>query len=107
MKQIRPAELAAWLSDDKRRKPILLDVRADWELKMCSLPGSLHIPMHLIPVRFGELKPKDEIVVICHHGRRSMQVAMFLQNQGFSALHNLTGGVEAWAGEVDPTMARY
>ncbi|HJV92384.1 MAG TPA: rhodanese-like domain-containing protein, partial [Azonexus sp.] len=66
-----------------------------------------HMPMHLVPVRFGELSPDQDIVVICHHGARSMQVGMFLESRGFAAINNLTGGVEAWATEVDPTMRRY
>jgi rhodanese-related sulfurtransferase len=107
MQQIRPRQLADWLSDDSRRKPVLLDVREPGEFALCSLPGSQHIPMHLIPHRLAELNPDDEIVVICHHGGRSMQVAMFLERQGYSTLHNLMGGVDAWATEVDPKLPRY
>jgi rhodanese-related sulfurtransferase len=107
MEQIRPQQLAEWLSDDSRKKPVLLDVREPWEFELCRLPGSLHIPMHLVPLRSNELNPDDEIVIICHHGRRSMQVAMFLERQGFSSLINLTGGVSAWADEVDPNLPRY
>lgn len=107
MQQLRPQQLAEWLSDDSRRKPVLLDVREPWEVALCKLPGSLNIPMHLVPLRSNELNPDDEIVLICHHGRRSMQVGMFLERQGFSSLINLTGGVNAWADEVDPNLPRY
>ena len=107
MQQIRPQQLAAWLSDDSRRKPVLLDVREDWEFALCKLPGALHMPMHLVPLRSNELNPDDEIVLICHLGMRSMQVAMFLERQGFSSLINLTGGVAGWADEVDPNLPRY
>lgn len=107
MQQIRAQQLASWLADDQRRKPVLLDVREPWEFELCHLPGSLPIPMHLVPARQTELSPDDDIVVICHHGGRSMQVALFLERQGYSRLFNLTGGVEAWAGEVDPAMRRY
>jgi rhodanese-related sulfurtransferase len=107
MQQIRPQQLAAWLSDDSRSKPVLLDVREDWEFALCSLPGALHMPMHLVPLRCNELNPDDEIVVICHHGMRSMQVAMFLERQGFSSPINLSGGVAGWADEVDPNLPRY
>jgi rhodanese-related sulfurtransferase len=107
MQQLRPQQLAEWLADDSRRKPVLLDVREPWEVALCKLPGSLNIPMHLVPLRSNELKPEDEIVLICHHGRRSMQVGMFLERQGFSSLINLTGGVNAWADEVDPNLPRY
>ena len=107
MKQIRAHQLAEWLADESQTKPLLLDVREAWEIEMCSLPGSQHIPMHLVPLRCEELDSAQEIVVICHHGGRSMQVAMFLENKGYAAVHNLAGGVEAWAAEVDPKMRRY
>lgn len=107
MQQLRPQQLAEWLSDDSRRKPVLLDVREPWEVALCKLPGSLNIPMHLVPLRSNELNPDDEIVLICHHGRRSMQAGLLLERQGFSSLINLTGGVNAWADEVDHTLARY
>jgi len=107
MQQLRPAQLAQWLADDSRPAPLLLDVREPWEFELCHLDGAQHMPMHLVPVRFGELSPDQDIVVICHHGARSMQVGMFLESRGFAAINNLTGGVEAWATEVDPTMRRY
>ncbi len=107
MQQLRARQLADWMADDSRKQPVLVDVREHWELEMCCLPNALHIPMHLVPTRCSELNPDDEIVLVCHHGGRSMQVAMFLERQGFASLYNLTGGVDAWAGEVDPTFRRY
>lgn len=107
MKQIRAHQLAEWLADEGRPKPVLLDVRESWEVETCALQGSVHIPMHLVPLRCGELDPVHDLVVICHHGARSMQVAMFLERKGFEAVHNLQGGVESWATEVDPAMNRY
>ena len=107
MQHIRAHQLAEWLADASRPKPVLLDVREFWEVETCALPDSVHIPMHLVPLRCGELNPVHEVVVICHHGARSMQVAMFLERKGFSAVHNLLGGVEGWACDVDPTMNRY
>ncbi len=107
MQQLRAPELAAWLADESRPKPVLLDVREPWEIELCQLAGSQHIPMHLIPMRCEEIDPEREVVVICHHGGRSMQVAMFLERKGFASVYNLTGGVEAWACEVDPSMCRY
>ena len=107
MHQIRVQQLAAWLADDTRAKPVLLDVREPWELELCQLAGSQHIPMHLVPMRCEEIDAGRDVVVICHHGGRSMQVAMFLERKGFGSVHNLMGGLEAWAGEVDPNMRRY
>jgi rhodanese-related sulfurtransferase len=107
MKQITPAELAAWVADKSRAKPLLLDVREPWELQACSIAGALHVPMGEIPARAGEIDPQGDVVVICHHGGRSMQVAMFLEKNGFPKVHNLAGGVDAWAKSVDPAMPVY
>lgn len=107
MQQIRVQALAAWLADDNRPRPVLLDVREPWEFELCQVPGSQHIPMHLIPMRSGEIASDRDVVVICHHGGRSMQVAMFLERNGHPSVYNLMGGVEAWAAEIDPSMRRY
>ena len=107
MQQIRARQLAEWLADDNRPDPVLLDVREPWELDLCQLAGTQHIPMHLVPVRCDDIDPNRDVVVICHHGGRSMQVAKFLERKGFRSVHNLMGGVEAWAEEDDPTMRRY
>lgn len=88
-------------------KPVLLDVREAWELNICSLPGALHIPMGQIPARAGELDPEQELVVVCHHGVRSLRVAQHLASRGFNKLYNLQGGVNAWAREIDPAMQTY
>ena len=107
MKQITPVALAAWLADASRSKPLLLDVREPWEFQTCSIAGSRHVPMGEIPARAGELDAAAEVVVICHHGGRSMQVAVFLEKNGFSKVRNLAGGVDAWAKSVDPKMPLY
>lgn len=107
MKQIRVQELAEWLGNPSQPKPLLLDVRESWECELCQIDGSQHIPMHSVPMRCEELDPDRDVVVICHHGHRSMQVAMFLEHQGYSSVFNLIGGVEAWACEIDPDMRRY
>jgi len=88
-------------------KPTLLDVREGWELNICALHGALHIPMGQIPARAGELDPEQELVVVCHHGVRSMRVAQYLASRGFCKLYNLQGGVNAWAREIDPAMPTY
>lgn len=107
MQQLRARELAAWLADTGRKPPILLDVREDWEVARCCLPGITHVPMQEVPARAGDFDPAADLVVICHHGVRSLQVASYLEDRGFSALYNLTGGVAAWADEVDAAMPRY
>ena len=87
--------------------PILLDVRTGAELALARIEGALHIPMDTLPGRVGELDPARPTIVICHHGLRSMQVARWLAHQGFEAVANLTGGIEAWSRLVDPTVRRY
>ena len=94
MLQIAPAALSAWLADATRQKPVLLDVREPWEQQTCGIAGSLLMPMAEVPARSGELDPNADIVVICHHGGRSMQVAGFLGKQGYAKVHNLAGGVD-------------
>lgn len=106
VQEIRARDLAAALADTATEPPVLLDVREAWEVQLCMIPGSLHIPMNLIPLRMSEL-PDAPIVVICHHGVRSAHVARFLLDAGFEQVLSLAGGVEAWAAEVDPQMARY
>jgi len=86
---------------------VLLDVREPWEFQACRIEGARLLPMRELPARIGELDPAAETVVICHHGGRSLQAAMFLERQGFSCVHNLSGGVDAWARSVDPAMPLY
>jgi rhodanese-related sulfurtransferase len=107
LKNINPPELAAWLADPKREKPVLLDVREPWEFEKARIEGSLHIPMRDVPARLAEIAADKEIVAICHHGGRSMQVAMFLEKNGFSKVHNLAGGVNGWSQAVDPSVPVY
>lgn len=107
MQQLTAQELKAWLDDAARPRPVILDVREPWEFEVCHLPGSIHMPMHVVPVRREELPRDQDIVVVCHHGARSFQVALFLERVGFNRLHNLYGGVDAWARHIDPAMATY
>ena len=107
MKQIAPAALAAWLADGSRAKPLLLDVREPWEYQTARIEGSKLVPMGEVAARLDELDQDREVVAICHHGGRSMQVAMFLEKNGFSKVHNLAGGVDAWSRSVDPAVPLY
>jgi len=106
-KIISPSDLALWLADAGRPLPLLLDVREPAEVQVCQIPGSIPIPMHSIPARIAELDPEMTIVCICHHGARSMQVVRFLDQNGFDNVINLTGGIHAWATQVDLTMPVY
>ena len=105
--QLQPVELKAWLNDPSRSAPLLLDVREPQEFEYCRIEGSVLMPMGQVPARQSELKPEQEVVVICHHGIRSMQVARFLEHAGFASVYNLQGGVDAWSREVDAKMPKY
>ena len=107
MKSVSASELSAWLADEDRPPPVLLDVREPWETQICRIEGSELMPMQTLPGRLSELDPDRPVVCICHHGGRSMQVAMFLTRQGFKDAYNLTGGVDAWARQVDTAMPTY
>ena len=87
--------------------PLLLDVREPHEFRHCRIEGSVNMPMNQVFSDYSKLDPNRETVVICHHGIRSLQIANFLLNHGFLEIVNLTGGVAAWASQVDRTMATY
>jgi rhodanese-related sulfurtransferase len=107
MQEISAPELAALRNSEANNLPIMLDVREPWEYETCHIPGVLLMPMRTVPQRWQELDKSRPVVCICHHGGRSMQVAGFLEQQGFQQVINLTGGVHAWASLVDPTMPTY
>ena len=88
--------------------PLLLDVREPWEFQTASLPDSLLMPMGEVASRaHQELDPDAPIVVLCHHGQRSLSVTMWLRNQGFDQAQSLAGGIDAWSRTIDPTVPRY
>ena len=107
IKQISPAELAAWLADESRKAPLLLDVREPWEHDKARISGSQLVPMGQIQARLAEVNDGREVVAICHHGGRSLQVAAFLEKNGFSRVHNLAGGIDAWSRTVDASVPTY
>jgi rhodanese-related sulfurtransferase len=105
--EITPRDLAAQL----QLKPeglILLDVREPWEYATAQIAGSKSMPMGEIPSRaFQELDPEAHIITVCHAGVRSLNVAVWLRNQGFEKVQSLGGGIDAWSREIDPTVPRY
>lgn len=105
IEDISAPALAHRLSGQDR--PVLLDVREAWERGLARVEPSLHIPMADVPDRLSELDRSQEIVVLCHHGRRSRQVVAFLKQSGFSRVLNLAGGIDAWSAEVDPGVPVY
>jgi rhodanese-related sulfurtransferase len=107
MQTISATELQAWLNDPERKAPQVIDVREEWELALAALPFAQHIAMQTIPNTLNAIDETGAVVVVCHHGVRSYHVALFLEKQGFEHLYNLTGGIDAWSNQVDPSIARY
>ena len=114
--QISPDQLAAWFAQDTavpvaESRPILLDVREPWELQTASVQPDgftlVAIPMNEIPARLAELDASQRIACLCHHGARSQRVAMFLAQQGFPDIANVSGGIDAWSARHDPAVPRY
>jgi adenylyltransferase/sulfurtransferase len=87
--------------------PQVVDVREPHELAIAALPGATHIPLGELPGRLGELDSRRPIVTVCHRGVRSLRAAEVLGAAGFARVRSLEGGIDAWAAERDPEMARY
>ena len=103
--EISAADAAALLREKKIR---LIDVREPWEFATANIPGSLAMPMGDVPARANqELDPEERLVVLCHMGMRSMNVTVWLRDQGFEQVQSLRGGIDAWSVQVDPAIARY
>ena len=103
--QITPAELKTAL--DGPIPPMLIDVREAFEIEIAAIRPHIAIPMGQIVERIAELDRNTELVIVCHSGMRSAQVTSYLRRQGYERVRNLAGGVDQWAREVDPAMARY
>ena len=105
IREISVSELKA--RRDRGENPLVVDVREDWELQLARIPDVVHVPMNQVPARISELSRDAETIVMCHAGGRSLRVAQFLANQGFTNIANLTGGIAAWSEQVDATVPRY
>jgi rhodanese-related sulfurtransferase len=103
--EIDVATLAAWRADGIAHA--VLDVREPWEVAIAALPGSLAVPMAELPGRTDALPRDVPLVVLCHHGGRSLRVTAWLRARGLGNAVNLAGGIDAWATEVDPSMPTY
>ena len=104
--ELSHTELKSLLDSDA--DVVLLDVREPWEYQTSHIAGGKHIPMGEIPARFNqELDPDSHIVVICHHGVRSMNVTAWLRQQGFEKVQSLRGGIDRWSREIDPSVPLY
>ncbi len=115
MQAIHPAQLDDWLQHASAQKPgalpVVLDVREPWELQTASVrPDGFELvamPMRSVPARYLELERDHPIACLCHHGARSAQVAHFLIQNGFTAVVNVHGGIDAWSQQRDPGVPTY
>lgn len=104
--EITPEELKQKL--DVGADITVLDVREPWEYQAAHVEPSTLIPMDQVPARVHqELDPEEHIVVMCHHGVRSANVAAWMQQQGFERVQSLRGGIDAWSRQVDPKVPTY
>ena len=103
--EISVSDLSKRIAEPNR--PVVLDVREPQEIAIARFPGALEIPMGSIPSRIDDLDRDAEIFVLCHHGSRSAHVTDYLVEQGFTKVSNVTGGIDAWSLDVDPSVARY
>jgi rhodanese-related sulfurtransferase len=108
VREVSARELAQALQGPEAERPVLVDVRRPEEVRVASIPGSLHVPLHELPARVEELREVAgrPLVVLCHLGARSYHAAAFLESVGIPAV-SLRGGIEAWAVDVDPRTPRY
>ncbi|MGA7157129.1 MAG: rhodanese-like domain-containing protein [Acidobacteriaceae bacterium] len=104
--EITVSQAKALLSSEN--PPLLLDVREPWEYATAHIEPSTLIPMNDIPGRaHQELDEEAPILVLCHHGARSLSVANWLRQQGFEKAQSISGGINAWSSQIDPTVPRY
>jgi rhodanese-related sulfurtransferase len=104
--EITPEEVKAKL--ERAEEFTLLDVREPWEFETASIAGAKLMPMGDVPSRVHqELDPDDFIVVLCHHGVRSMNVTAWLRQQGFEKAQSMRGGIDAWSRRVDQNVPVY
>ena len=107
---VRPGDLAAWIQAQSA-PALVLDVREPEELQMASIQADgfelLVIPMNDIAARIAELDAGRPVAVLCHRGSRSQRVALYLASNGFVAVANIAGGIDAWSLERDSSVPRY
>jgi adenylyltransferase/sulfurtransferase len=103
--EITPSELKNRL--DQGDKMLVVDVREPWEYELCRIEGAKLIPMGTVPANLQALDVDEDVICYCHHGQRSLDVAVWLRGQGIESAKSLAGGIERWSVEVDPSVPRY
>jgi rhodanese-related sulfurtransferase len=110
--EVTPRETRDKLAGKAGPRPLLLDCRRADEFAFNRIQGATHVPMDQITARADEIEEaaggKDkEIIVQCHSGRRSLQVAATLRGLGFTSVKSLAGGIDLWSVDIDPQVPRY
>jgi adenylyltransferase/sulfurtransferase len=103
--EIQPKDVKARM--ERGEKFLMVDVRQQWEFELCRIDGAKLVPLNTLSSSLGELAAADDVVVYCHHGKRSMDAVVFLRQQGVEGARSLAGGIERWANEIDPKVPRY
>jgi len=104
--EISVDQLKQLLTSDQ--PPVLLDVREQWEFDTAHIPNAVLMPMGDVPARaHQELDEEQHVVVLCHHGARSLSVTAWLRNQGYDKAQSVAGGIDAWSRAIDPTVPLY
>lgn len=103
--EIDPREAAELLA--RGSGVMLVDVREAWEYEICRIAGAKLIPMGTIPANLQAVDTEDEVICYCHHGVRSLDVAVWLRGQGVEKVRSLAGGIDRWSEEIDSGVARY
>jgi len=105
MKQVAHEEFQEWI--DANRNMVLIDVREKWEYDLCKLPNAVLPPLGSLQSTPPEADKQQTLVVYCHHGRRSMIACTILESLGYADVYNLTGGIDLYSENIDPTVERY
>jgi rhodanese-related sulfurtransferase len=103
--EISPREAARLLTEGKG--VLLVDVREPWEYEICRIDGAKLVPMGSVPANLQALDTEDEVICYCHHGVRSLDVAVWLRGQGVEKARSLAGGIDRWSAEIDLGVPRY
>lgn len=107
--EVRPEDVAKWVSLPRDQRPRLIDCREQEELEICQIAGNEWVPLGTFSVELERLKTGNErgVVVYCHHGMRSLRAANFLRSHGVVNAFSMSGGIEVWSQTIDPTVPRY
>jgi adenylyltransferase/sulfurtransferase len=103
--EVTPREVSDKLA--RGEKILFVDVREQWEYDTSHIEGSVWIPLREIPASTPRLESAGEVILFCHHGMRSMDAAAWLRSQGVTSARSMAGGIDLWATEIDPKIARY